>query len=691
MTEFITFNKILFNTIKDSITGGDEAEKSFVLRQRLKNQTYQSMLKLWGSLNEELEKSVDKEVKDDHGVREAMRVFYEEILVVYNQFEEGSSYDKIGVFESFAEKAGGFVHKNLFTGNDSTKKEIEYEFEQFWNNFFKIKGVARDTKKKNELEELNKSIVQLGSRALKRTIASGLNELSNAESKTEDPKKVSKGFSISEALKLELNESKDLYIEFAEAVKYAKLITQNIGADWIHKAAEELTQSLSNGRMLDVNASYRDYLDNTFIMGNAYTTYLSAGDYKTIYMLIKEGGRHPSLIKQFKSEFEGASGIKILDDKEDTDFIGVLVKACRPESMKSNESAATTSDDILTSQEGIVNAMLTKVRLLNKELSLADNDLKKKEAIIQNYIEVSSRIHDVLTRFKEELAKLDLTSEIIEILKTQDHPELYRYWVNKPFWANETKDILRSQELLFKRLKDTEGIMNKMIEKSFHNQNSENQKEGDELIHSISDASVRSISFMIFSRYERQLLWYLENTLQVELELQRRERLTEVMDSVADSVSRQFKLSLFYRLALISNEDSMIRGKDAKKKSFHLFEALTSVPDSNRSFQSIKKDLKFEEVNDLYSARIYVDNFIHENQIDTSELEKFCTEYQYKMKEILKKMLRVQFMYYFPGSVTINEIDPNITYDLTTIHGVLGEFIRNVFSIVETSDSVTTA
>ncbi len=681
MNDFFQFNRALLESMTETLTGGEEARKTFQKRQKLRAETYQAMLKYWGAIVRELDHT-DTHHHDRKDFEEATDTFYNDMVAVFKQFDDGVSYNRMGLMESFFNRAGELFHKNVFGGSDSYRKEIEYEFEQFWNNFFKLKGSQIEEKELAPLEVVKESIVNLGTVTIKEGISKGVREARDLRNQggEQDKQEPRKGFSVSSALDNALDYGDLLLIDIEEAELKADLITRNLSRDWIRFVSEELADALGEGQLMKINPVYDNSLNGSFVIGNAFSTYLCAGNYKTLYFLLKEDGNYPELIEEFSSTFEGENGIKILNDNEDNDFLNILLEA----SLHPEQDADTSS--ILPSKSGMMYAMTGKVRKIAEDLIKADKDKTLAQGLMDNYLQKAIPMHNAIEAFRKRLNKTDLRKTLIGIMKTQHRPEFYRYWVNKAFWRNEEDDFERAANAFISRTNDSFESMEVMmdgVKNAIEHADSGNNPR-NEITRDISDRAVSSIAYMIMEEYEEQFNWFLRQTIFQELELRNPNDLSEVLEWIAQGVARQSTISLRYRLALVSSEATVTgdtRDDNWRQKSFRLFSCLAMPPKVGAEEEADVPEL--EKVDDLHSARAYATNFLATQNYDTTKLDKFCHEFQHGMETYLKKQLKTQLEYYYPGSMSSQGFDPNVNYDHTTFKGVMGELLRNVSAIVE--------
>ncbi|MFT5481033.1 MAG: hypothetical protein ACI9NN_002002 [Bacteroidia bacterium] len=222
MIEITSFGKTLMTSLIDIVTGGEEAQKSFGLGQKLKSQTYQSMLQYWSAVVNHLGETPYLEFEEEDKFLSSTDAFYLSMVNVYKQFEHEVSYNKGGVFENVANKMGEIFHKNVFAGFDPAIKELEYEFAQFWDHFFRLKGNDEEKYETTQIEVIIQYISNLAAKSVKDNIAHGVSiHKENAVNDEEhDGKK--RGFSIEHALNDELNTYEDLFIDVDIAKEAAK-------------------------------------------------------------------------------------------------------------------------------------------------------------------------------------------------------------------------------------------------------------------------------------------------------------------------------------------------------------------------------------------------------------------------------------------------------------------------------------
>ncbi len=689
MNDFVTFNKALFESMKETLTGGKEAERDFFLRQKLKSQTYQTLVSFWTSITRELDRTDNCEDSSEE-FEEAKRRFYREMIGVFKQFKKGENYNRMGMIERFGNKAGEIFHKNVFGGSDSYRKEIEYEFEQFWNNFFKLKGSPIERQRRPKEEIVSDSIATLGSTTIKEAISSAVHAYRQDEE--EDKQERGSGFSIQAALDKEL-ESESIFIETEESEDAAQKVSEYIGSNWIKFLAENLAEQLSDGRMMNINQEYKNEVYGTFILGNAYSTYLCAGNYKALYMLIKESGRHPELILKYAPVFEGPTGIEIIDRKEDKSFFDTLITASEVEP-RHNHTYDDFYKDVLMWKKGMVHAMTEKVRRLANYMITADGDMEKIDILGKEYFAKVIPIFEGIQSFRNEFAEIELDDEIERLLEELDHPLFYELWLSKPHWANQKDDYKRARASLTFRLNQSFKSMELMMKKAteslkrpFEGGEVDYQKLGEE----ISDRSVTAIAYMVLEEFERQFRWILERAIALELQFKRRELLSDPMEDIVQTVSEQTAISIRYRLASVSHESSIgkTRGKKPQETSLAIFKCLASIPSLDEKIPKKKGKLKPEEVNGVKTARIYLDQYFEANHIDLKAVEKLCDEFKITIATFLRKQLKVQLEFYYPGSVSVNEFDPDVNYDISTFKGLLGSFLRNVTDIIEREKYLT--
>ena len=140
INDFLSLNRLFAANVIDQLTGGRVAIQQFLPRQQLKMRAYFVMIDFWQQLGEELEKgAVDPKSLEKGGrVYQLFEGFQEKITEVFDAFEPGVNYSEEGLFERWRDGIGRLVNRAVLGARGAAYREMEYEFERFWTQFFQL-------------------------------------------------------------------------------------------------------------------------------------------------------------------------------------------------------------------------------------------------------------------------------------------------------------------------------------------------------------------------------------------------------------------------------------------------------------------------------------------------------------------------------------------------------------------------
>lgn len=160
MLPIFEFNNSFLESLTDLISGGDDAQETFLERQQLKSRTYIAILEFWNELNRELERDMKgaSSEEEDQELEEIFRRFYKRMREIFDEFDMNTAYNTVGIFEQTGESLSKQFFQNL-SYSSSQLKEIQYELEKFWTQFFKLRRrevVIYEKDFKNDIKEILK-------------------------------------------------------------------------------------------------------------------------------------------------------------------------------------------------------------------------------------------------------------------------------------------------------------------------------------------------------------------------------------------------------------------------------------------------------------------------------------------------------------------------------------------------------
>lgn len=133
----------VMESMMDAFWGSDVTRSHAPQRMELSRGAYQELASLWNALNEAMQGAEGRQlsVEPESETGRAFRQFHDGMREVYERFDIGVNYARMGLLEKWTYTLGKQLHRN-FASTDSQTKELQYEFEKLWDNFFSL--VRRD-------------------------------------------------------------------------------------------------------------------------------------------------------------------------------------------------------------------------------------------------------------------------------------------------------------------------------------------------------------------------------------------------------------------------------------------------------------------------------------------------------------------------------------------------------------------
>src|SRR5690606_25741172 len=159
-------------------------------------------------------------------------------------------------------------------------------------------------------------------------------------------------------------------------------------------------------------------------VGLVYTSYLSLGNHKVLYYLIKEGGRHDEMIKPYEDFFENNPASQLLEDEEDGNgFMERLLNASKRKD--ENSYSQSLDNELLHCREGFVYAVTERSRKFAESLVRTMSNEVAEEELFARYKDTAAALKENITGFNKALKGIDLCEELRLIFRENRHPEFF--------------------------------------------------------------------------------------------------------------------------------------------------------------------------------------------------------------------------------------------------------------------------
>ena len=267
MLPFFEFNSSFIESLSDLVTGGEDAQETFIERQQLKSKTYIHILEFWNELNRELERDMKGATMDeeDEALDAAFRRFYLNMREVYDEFELNTAYNISGIFEQTGESVSKQFFQNL-NYSTSQLKEIQYELEKFWTQFFKLRRREQVVHEKDLKKDIKEMIKQETGSFMKQDLKGILEE--EIEKTMESP---NPGFLVSE-LSTVLEEDRNTPV----SKELTTVVVENVADSSVPYISKDLArileEKLTGEMILDLSPGWNRMMIGAFMRDHKRTS-----------------------------------------------------------------------------------------------------------------------------------------------------------------------------------------------------------------------------------------------------------------------------------------------------------------------------------------------------------------------------------------------------------------------------------